>query len=158
MYIPQVKPTAESIPTQKESNKELNRIQTKVNEFPAYMVSHVIPYLKGEVHSFRIGQLSLFRHKWERLTTDENILQTISRRFISNPPTQVSYPPNSIPHNHASLVDREIKSLIDKGVIVLCYHEPGEFISIFTGPKKGWKYASYCKLKAFKRIYRELAF
>ena len=104
------------------------------------MVSHVIPYLKTKVQSFRGGQLSLFRHKWEKLTTDANILQTISGdciKFISNPPTQVSYPSNSIPRDHASLVDREIKSLLDKGVIVLCNHEPGEFISpIFTVPKK----------------------
>ena len=105
-----------------------------------YMVSHVIPYLKTKVQSFRGGQLSLFRHKWEKLTTDANILQTISGdciKFISNPPTQVSYPSNSIPRDHASLVDREIKSLLDKGVIVLCNHEPGEFISpIFTVSKK----------------------
>ena len=104
------------------------------------MASHVLPYLKAKVHSFRGGQLSLFRHKWERLTTDNNILQTISGdsiTFISNPPTQVSYPPNSIPRDHASLVDREIKSLLDRGVIVLCNHEPGEFISpIFTVLKK----------------------
>lgn len=82
------------------------------------MVSHVIPYLKTKVQSSRGGQLSLFRHKWEKLTTDANILQTISGdciKFISNPPTQVSYPPNSIPRDHASLVDREIKSPRQRG-------------------------------------------
>ena len=104
------------------------------------MLSHVIPYLKAKVLSFRGGQLSLFHHKWTSLTSDVNILQTISGdciEFISIPPTQVSYPPNSIPRDHASLVDREIKSLLDKGVIVLSKHEPGEFISpIFTVPKK----------------------
>ena len=36
-----------------------------------------------------------------------------------------------------SLVDKEIKSLQDKGVVVSCNHEPGEFIlPIFTVPKK----------------------
>ena len=49
----------------------------------------------------------------------------------------MSHPPNSVPRNHVSLVDREIRSLLDKGVIVPCDHEPGEFISpIFTVPRK----------------------
>ena len=57
--------------------------------------------------------------------------------FLSDPPSQVSHPPNSVPRNHISLVDKEIKRLLDKGAIVSCDHEPGEFISpIFTVPKK----------------------
>ena len=84
--------------------------------------------------------MSSFCHKWERLTSDASILQIISGdciEFISDPPSQVSHPPNSIPRNHMSLVDKEIASLLDKGVIVSCDHEPGEFISpIFTVPKK----------------------
>ena len=104
------------------------------------MVSHLIPYFRAKVSSFKGGQLSSFCHKWERLTSDASILQIISGdciEFLSDPPSQVSHPPNSIPRNHMSLVDMEIKSLLDKGVIVLCDHEPGEFISpIFTVPKK----------------------
>ena len=104
------------------------------------MVSHLIPYFRAKVNSFKGGQLSSFHHKWERLTSDASILQIISGdriEFLSDPPSQVSYPPNSIPRNHMSLVDKEIKSLLGKGVIVSCDHEPGEFISpIFTVPKK----------------------
>ena len=81
-----------------------------------------------------------FCHKWERLTSDASILQIISGdciEFLSGPPSHVSHPPNSVPRNHVSLVDKEIKSLLDKGAIVPCDHEPGEFISpIFTVPKK----------------------
>ena len=84
--------------------------------------------------------MSFFCHKWETLTSDASILQIISGdciEFLSDPPSQVSPPPNSLPRNHMSLVDKEIKSLLDKGVIVSCDHEPGEFISpIFTVPKK----------------------
>ena len=95
------------------------------------MLSHLIPYFR---------QLSYFCHKLERLTCDASILQIISGDCIeclSDPPSHVSHPPNSIPRNHMSLVDKEIKSLLDKGVIVSCDHVPGEFISpIFTVPKK----------------------
>ena len=84
--------------------------------------------------------MSSLCHIWERLTSDASIFQIISGdciEFLSDPPSQVSHPPNSVPRNHVSLVDKEIKSLLDKGVIVPCDHEPGEFISpIFTVPKK----------------------
>ena len=58
----------------------------------------------------------------ERLTSDASILQIISGDcigFLSDPPSQVSHPPNSIPRNHMSLVEKEIESLLDKGVIIM---------------------------------------
>ena len=104
------------------------------------MASRLIPYFRAKANSFKGGQLSSFCHKRERLTSDASILQIISGdciEFLSDPPSQVSHPPNSVPRNHASLVDKEIKSLLDKEVIVPCDHEPGEYISpIFTVPKK----------------------
>ena len=53
----------------------------------------------------------------ERLTSDASILQIISGDcigFLSDPPSQVSHPPNSIPRNHMSLVGKEIKSLASR--------------------------------------------
>ena len=67
--------------------------------------------------------MSSFCHIWERLTSDASILQIISGEcieFLSDPPLQVSHPPNSVPRNHVSLVDKEIERLLDKGVIVPC--------------------------------------
>ena len=114
------------------NHHELNCIKSKVNEFPPFVVSHLIPYFRTKINSFC--------HKWERLTSDASILQIISGDCIelfSDPPSQVSHPPNSIPRNRMSLVDKEIESLLDKGVIISCGHEPGEFISpIFTVPRK----------------------
>ena len=119
-------------------HQELNNIKSKVNEFPPFVVSHLIPYFRAKFNSLQGGQLSSFSHIWERLTSDASILQMISGdciEFLSDPPSQVSHPANSVPRNHASLVDKEIKSLLVKGVP--CDHEPGEFISpIFTVPKK----------------------
>ena len=49
----------------------------------------------------------------------------------------MSYPPNSICKDQATLVEAEIWSLKEKAVIVPCYHDLGEFISpIFSVPKK----------------------
>ena len=78
ILIPQVKPTAKSFPTQEEIHQELNNIKSKVNDFSPFVVSHLIPYLKARVISFKGGQLSSFCHEWERLTSDASILQIIS--------------------------------------------------------------------------------
>ena len=57
-----------------------------------------------------------------------------------------------------SLVDKEIESLLDKGVIVSCGHEPGEFISpIFTVPKKDGNVRLILNLK-YLLVYKELTF
>ena len=74
----QVKPPAKSFPTQEEIQQELNNIKSKVNEFPPFVVSRVIPYFRAKVYSLKGGQLPSFCHKWERLTSDASILQIIS--------------------------------------------------------------------------------
>ena len=74
-----------------------------------------------------------------QLTSDPHILQTIAGETIefSSYPIQLSYPPNSICTDHFALVEADIYSLQQKGVIVPCYHEFGEFISpISSVPKK----------------------
>ena len=107
--------------------------------FPSYVKDHLISHLRLKVQSFRAGQVSLFYDKWMQLTSDPHILQTIAGETIefSSYPIQVSYPPNSICKDHVALVEAEIYSLKEKGVIVPCYHEFGEFISpVFSVPKK----------------------
>ena len=90
-YPPQSKSTAESLPTQEEFHKELDVIKTKVNLFQEHIDSYLIPYLRAKVTFFRGGQLSLYLHKWKKLTSDVNILQTIVGNcieFVSLPPDQ----------------------------------------------------------------------
>ena len=124
------------------------------------MVSRLIPNFRAKVNSFQGGQLSSFCHIWERLTSDASIIQMISGdciEFLSDPPSQVSHPPNSVPRNHASLVDKEIISLLDKGVP--CDHEPGEFISpIFTVPKKDGNVRPILNLKNFNMFIKNSHF
>ena len=89
---------------------------------------------------FKGGQLAYFHKEWERLTTACNILQTVSGdciEFISNPPTQMSYPPNSISKDHKILAKAEIENLLEKGVIVSCDHEPGNSFHLYLlSPKR----------------------
>lgn len=60
IHIPQVKPTAKSFPTQEEIHQELNNSKSKVNEFPPSVVSHLIPYFRVKVNSFKGRQSSSF--------------------------------------------------------------------------------------------------
>ena len=97
--------------------------------FPSYVKDHLISHLRLKVQSFRAGQVSLFYEKWMQLTSDPHILQAIAGETIefSSYPIQLSYSPNSICKDHVALVEAEIYSLKEKGVIVPCYHEFGEY-------------------------------
>ncbi|EDO38532.1 predicted protein, partial [Nematostella vectensis] len=80
--------------------------------------------------------------KKQELTSDPQILNTVVGETIDfvSEPVQSSYPPNSICKEHVALAEAEINSLMNKGAIIPCDHELGEFISpIFTVPKKDGK-------------------
>ncbi len=77
-----------------------------------------MPKLKAR--SFQAGQISLHYKQWAELTYGMEILRLVCGAkidFVNEPPTQLSYPHNSISHNHANTVKQEIKSLIQKKVI-----------------------------------------
>jgi len=102
---------------------------------------------------FRAGQLSLYLTKWQKITSDQHILDIVSGDkidFIHMPPKQIFCPPNSICKDHFSLAMKEIMSLLTKGVIVRSKHESGEFISpIFTVPKPDGNVRLILNLKRF---------
>ena len=79
--------------------------------------------------------------EWKQITSDEDILATTSGEkieFMSYPPIQHSTPySNALQKDQLSLVEQEIRSLLEKEVIVKCEPEEIEFVSpIFTVPKK----------------------
>ncbi len=92
----------------------------------------------SRVSAFQGGQLSSYYSEWAKLTSDTSILETVLGEKIDFivTPTASSYPPNSICKEHSLLADAEIKSLLEKRVIIECTHEEGEFISpVFAVPK-----------------------
>lgn len=129
--------------------------------FSVYVVSNLMPYLNKKVGYFRGGQLSNFLPEWRSLTSDPQILNTVTGEIIDfvSVPVQSSYPPNSICKDHIDLAEREIASLADKGVILPCDHEPGEFISpIFTVPKSDGKVRLILNLKRLNTFIETVHF
>eukprot|EP00794_Sanderia_malayensis_P016482 gene16482-18121_t len=93
--------------------------------------------------------------QWKALTSDKTILQTVvgdTIEFIEQPPEMSIILRNYIAKEHAEQVYTELSDLIDKKVIVLCDHEPGEFISpIFSVPKKDNKIRLILNLKSMNQ-------
>lgn len=112
---------------------------------------YVKPYLENCIVNFVGGQISKCLTKWESITSDSTILQTVKGEkieFSGPPPTQYTCSSNSIAKEHASEIDNEINSLIKKQVIKECNHVHGEFLSpIFSVPKKNGKIRLILNLK-----------
>ena len=87
------------------------------------------------------GQLRFNISRWEDLTSDKQILQSVigyKLEFIDGTPSQLLPPFQScLGALESEAVNHEIKRLLDLGVLVQCEHQIGEFIStIFTRPKR----------------------
>ena len=87
--------------------------------------------------------MRLFSKHWEDITNDPFILEAVNGykiEFENNcyPPPQSKIPfPYKRDREQTDLIQMEIESLVNKGVIEETTHERGEFISnIFTRPKK----------------------
>lgn len=89
--------------------------------------------------------------KWQSLTQDQWVLDAVSGYCIhfDSEPFQEKIP-REIPFSGEqwSLVDKEVKQLLDKGAIVHSGHENGEYIStIFIVPKPNGKFRPVINLK-----------
>eukprot|EP00794_Sanderia_malayensis_P014535 gene14535-16038_t len=93
-------------------------------------------------------------------TTTTTVSKEEVYKKLENFNKQRFLPHNSISKEHHEQVDIEIGSLLQKGVIVKCEHEPGEFISpIFTVPKNDGNVRLILNLKEFnKNVKMEIAF
>ena len=103
------------------------------------------------------GKLQEHRNEWLNITSDDEIIQTISGctiEFEDNVvPTQYN-PRKSIQFNKEehSIVEKEVMELLRKGVIEESHHEHGEFISnVFLRKKKNGKYRMILNLKEFNK-------
>lgn len=102
-------------------------------------VSDIILYLTEKVNNLQGGGLKHCIHHWQKLTSDFEVLAT-----VSGLPIQFSEmpPPSPISHNccftkeEDSFISKEISTLLKKNVIAPCGHEDGEFISPIFLTKK----------------------
>lgn len=98
---------------------------------------------------FEAGQLRYHIKDWAEITSDGEVLETISGLPI---------PANELPKSGAAIhpqnkkdsekLIQEIRKLEQKGVVIQCEHEPGEFISpIFLTPKSDGNFRMILNLK-----------
>ena len=84
------------------------------------------------VKQFRGGQLASYVSFWETLTSDPEILQTVSGAsidFDTTPPCRHSTKPLLLKGDDFDMLHSEIQQLIAKGVVVPCCHDTVEYFS-----------------------------
>ena len=111
----------------------------QVSEY-ASIVPMLVKYFKSMVTNFRAGQISNYLPAWQELTSDPEILETVSGQIkeFEMQPIQTTMPVQCPLSNLAcQVVDTELQALLIKGVIIPSKHEPGKFVSpVFIRSKK----------------------
>ena len=116
---------------------------------------HLIEYLQCQVSSFQAGRIAQYLDAWEKITSDSEILTTVSGEMISftSIPVQTTIPfQPEWKGSKNQFIDNEILSLINKGVIIRSAHEHGEFISpIFLCDKRDGSFRMILNLKTLNQ-------
>ena len=97
------------------------------------------------------GRLAHFLAKWQALTSDKWLIDTIQHYHIefSNTPFQKHIPREICFSDHeSSMITDEIAKMLQKGAIVETHHSKGEYISnIFLRPKKDGSFRPIINLR-----------
>jgi len=120
------------------------------------MVSNFVLDMKANlpkfVNAFKAGNISTAFNSWESITSDPDVLQTVSGLQIefegSIPPETNLHTGDHFKREEKLFIMQEIDRLLQKKVIVPCQHEYGEFISpIFLVPKSDGGFRLILNLK-----------
>ena len=126
----------------------------QVSEYESLLPSLVEVY-RLEADDFQAGQLPYFVNEWRALTSDTEILETVTGQHIEFNETPVQINPPFQPcwgEKEACIIDTEISDLLSKGVITESVHERDEFIStIFLRPKKDGTHRMILNLKSLNQ-------
>ena len=105
--------------------------------------------------SFKAGNLAAHFSKWQFLTSDPEILETVSSckiEFDTIPSLNKAMVHAVLSETQTESVDTEVSSLLRKQAIEACDHEAGEYISpIFTRPKKDGSHRMILNLKLLNK-------
>ena len=129
------------VPTKEVKKKQiLKRLLTvQVQDYVSF-IPKFLGYLKIKVSEFQAGRLSADVEQWKLFTSDEFILDMVTRtqiKLLSTPIQLNGSREKFFSCQDRLVIDSEIKSLLAKGVITPSVTEPGEYISpIFLTPKK----------------------
>ena len=126
----------------------------QVCEYESFLPSLVEVY-RLEADDFQAGQLPYFVNEWRALTSDNEILETVTGQHIEFNETPVQINPPFQPcwrEKEACIIDTEISDPLSKGVITESVHERDEFIStIFLRPKKDGTHRMILNLKSLNQ-------
>lgn len=130
--------------------QKLNTIQ--VSEFEGTLPS-LLEYFCCKAQMFTAGSIPAYSHKRQDLTSDPEVLETVTGQKIEFDTWLKQLKPLMQPKLsdiQSVSIDLEIAQLLQKGIIQPCYHKAGEFISpVFTRPKKDGSFQMILKLKSF---------
>ncbi|CAB4045411.1 Hypothetical predicted protein [Paramuricea clavata] len=105
---------------------------------------------------FKAGNLAAYVKEWQALTSDPEIMEILTGQRIefSKIPVQSKTLMNvKFTETQTKLVDHEIGKLLNKGVIVSCTREEGDFVSpIFTRPKMDGTLRMILNLKSLNKF------
>ena len=122
----------------------------QVTQFEGFIPT-LIAYLVTQTCCFKSGRLAQFVHCWQRITSDTEILQMVSRQHIEfdTKPCQTRPPAvKCFSAEENAIISKEVANLLKKAVVVETSHEPGEFISsVFVRPKKDGSHRMILNLK-----------
>ncbi|KAL9976889.1 hypothetical protein ACROYT_G014230 [Oculina patagonica] len=125
---------------------------TQVSEYEAILPS-LLEYFQERTRTFKAGSLAAYSHIWHELTSDPEILETVTGQHIELDTVPMQEKPlmqTKLSDIQTESVDLEIAQLLKKGVVQPSKHEAGEFIStIFTRPKKDGSHRMILNLKSF---------
>ena len=126
----------------------------QVSEYESFLPSLVKVY-RLEADDFQAGQLPYFVNEWRALTSDTEILETVTRQHIEVNVTLVQINPPFEPcggEKEACIIDTEISDLLSKEVITESVHEHDEFFStIFLRSKKDGMHCMILNLKSLNQ-------
>jgi hypothetical protein len=126
----------------------------QVSQYHSFLPT-LLSYFNAKLATYQAGSLSTCISVWEKLTSDPEILETVSGQKIEfdTIPLQQRLPTQmKLSHLEESHIDLAIIKLLGKGVLKLSNPEPGEYFSpIFTRPKKDGSQRMILNLKSLNK-------
>ena len=111
--------------------------------------------------SFKAGKLAAHFSQWQSLTSDPEILETVSGckiEFDTIPSFNKVMVHAVLSETQTKSVDTEVSNLLRKQAIEACDHEAGEYISpIFTRSKKDGSHRMTLNLKSLNKHIMDVA-
>ena len=141
--------------------RSLEQIKLSGSDFPSFITFSLRGYLQARCDTFRARCVSHSSDAWSRLTSDKEILSTVSGMEIEfdSPPCQHYLPQSVRSDSDAQVIDLEIAKLLSKRVIEPTGQSHGEIISdIFLRNKKDGSYGMILNLKKLNQYTSKMHF